>query len=118
MHWGHTVVSKSGPVEVTRQEQNTQAGVETPAQPELPFCAEHVWPWWWELNARRAPGFESIVPISYSEICHWMIATGRTLLPHETRWLVAMDDAWLDEIAKERKARQERDKEKSERQRK
>lgn len=115
MHWGHKIADRGGPVEVTRHEYNTQAGVETPAQPEVPFCALHVWGYWWELNARRPPGFESIAPFSFTEIHFWQAATGRSLDTAEITWLIAMDDAWLDEIAKERKARNEREKEEAER---
>lgn len=112
MHWGHTVASREGPQPVTRLEYNTQAGVESPAEPIVPFCAEHVWSYWWELNRRRPPGFESISPFSYTEICHWMVLTGRELPPYEVRWLVDMDDAYLDEISKERSAKREREQEK------
>ncbi|MGH8033828.1 MAG: phage tail assembly chaperone [Lysobacterales bacterium] len=108
------MASRTGPVEVTRLEYNTQAGVESPAQPELPACAEHVWFWWWELNDRRAPGFESLAPLTYAEIHHWILLTGKLLGPEEIRWLIAMDDAWLSTISEERAARQERDKEAAE----
>lgn len=90
-------------------------GVEVPPQPEIPVCADHVWHWWWELNARRAPGFDNLAPISYAEIHSWILLTGRYVRPEEITWLVQMDNAWLGAIADERKARQERDKEESER---
>jgi hypothetical protein len=73
-------------------------------------CAGRVWDWWWQLNTRRPPGFESLAPISYSEICSWLLLTGIQAAPEEIRWLIAMDNAWLSAIAKERKAKQERDK--------
>ena len=115
MQWGHTVASRQGPQEVTRLEYNQQAGAETPEQPEVPLCAEHVWQWWWELNARRAPGFDNLAPLSYSEICAWLALTCKLVTPEEIGWLIAMDNAWLTAISEERKAKHERDKEESER---
>ncbi len=116
LKWGHKVNSPHGRahglVEVTRQEYNQQAGVESPEEPEIPFCAEHVWKWWWELNARRPPGLDNLAPISYGEIESWISLTGKMVTHEEIRWLMQMDDAWLSAIAEERKARQERDKEK------
>ena len=101
-------------MEVTRLEYNEQAGVESPPQPEIPECAEHVWNWWWQLNARRQPGFDSLAPFSYAEIHSWILLTCRYVAPEEIAWLIQMDDAWLATIAEERKARSEREKERSE----
>lgn len=74
------------------------------------MCAVHVWDWWWELNARRSPGFESLAPISYSEISCWILLTGLHVSPEEIRWLVMMDNSWLVAIAGERKDKHDRDK--------
>lgn len=115
MHWGHKVASREGPVEVTRLQYNEQAGADTPDQPDVPACAEHVYDWWWELNARRAPGFDYSVPLSYAEIGHWRELTGKLIDDVEIRWLVTMDDAWLEQIAVERKARQDKEDEERER---
>lgn len=79
----------------------------------VPLCAEHVWDWWWELNARRGPGFDSLAPLTYTEVAHWKRETGRQIIctSVEVRWLMMMDDRWLKTIADERKDRQEREKE-------
>jgi hypothetical protein len=114
LEWGHKVASREGPVEVTRKVYNEQAGVETPRQPSIPECAAHVWGWWFELNARRGPGFDSLAPISYSEIKNWILLTGKLVTYEEIAWLVAMDNAWLLAIAEERRARSEREKEEAE----
>lgn len=115
LKWGHTVASRNGPVEVTRKEYNQQAGAETPEQPTVPQCAQHVWEWWWQLNARRPPGFDSLVPLSYTELLAWLQLTGRYVAPEEIEWLIQMDNAWLVAIAQERKYKAEREKEKAER---
>jgi len=83
--------------------------VETPEQPDVPVCAQHVWDWWWELNARRPPGFDNLEPISYTEICSWLFVTRRHVAPEELDWLVRMDNAWLVAIAEERRLKQERE---------
>lgn len=114
INWGHKVASRGGPVEVTRQEYNEQAGAETPPQPEIPVCGEHVWQWWWELNARRPPGFENLAPFSYTEIYNWILLTGLSVSYRDIRWLVAMDNAWLEAIANEKEDRRRREKEEAE----
>ena len=77
------------------------------------MCARHVWDWWWELNARRIPGFDNLVPLTYSEIYCWLLLTGKHVAPEEIGWLVGMDNAWLITISEERKAKYERDKDKT-----
>lgn len=86
-----------------------------PEQPTVPACAQHVWVWWWDLNTRRPPGFESLAPLSYSEIRSWLLLTGKHVAPEEIDWLIGMDNAWLLVISEERSARRERDKEEAER---
>jgi len=81
----------------------------------VPPCGEHVWKWWWELNSRRPPGFESLAPLSFTEIRSWVELFGKLVTPEEIGWLVQMDNAWLRAISEERKAKRERDKEEAER---
>ena len=89
--------------------------METPPQPEIPISAEHVWHWWWELNARRQPGFETLAPITYSEIHSWILLTAKMISSEEIDWLIEMDNAWLSAISQERKDRSDREKEDAER---
>ena len=113
--WGHKVsVGRNEQKEVTRAEYNEVAGAETPEQPAIPFCANHVWQWWWELNTRRQPGFDNLAPISYSEIGHWLLLTGKQVTPEEISWLIQMDNTWISAIATERNDKAEREKERSE----
>jgi hypothetical protein len=83
--------------------------------PEIPDCAQHVWEWWWELNTRRPPGFDSLAPLSYGEIQAWLFLSGRFVAPEEVKWLIDMDNAWLTAVATEREARREREREEAER---
>jgi hypothetical protein len=70
----------------------------------------HVWDWFWQLNARRCPGFDSMAPISYSDIYHWVTLTRTQITPDEIRMLIQLDDAYLQAISTERKEQRERDK--------
>lgn len=114
MHWGYTAATREGPVEVTLSEQMLAFGLEPPECPELPELGLAAWSAFWELNARRPPGFDSLSPFSYTEIHHWLNIMGRQLLREEIQWLIDMDDAWLAAIREERDAAQERKKEESE----
>jgi hypothetical protein len=110
MKWGHKVISKEGQIEVTRAEYNEAFGVESPEPPALPDAVIHVWEWWWQLNARRSSGFESLPPLSYSEIHHWSTLTRTQILPIEISIIVKLDDAYLRAIATERSEQRDREK--------
>lgn len=110
MHWGHKVTGKDGDVEVTRAEFNIAFGAEnkTPDVPEVPDIVEHVWTWWWQLNSRRAPGFDAMAPITYSEIYHWSTLTRTQITPNEINMLIQMDDAYIQAVNVERKEQRDR----------
>ena len=97
-------------MEVTRLDYNLQAGVESPDQPAIPLTGEHVWHYWWELNSRRQPGFDTLAPLTYMEIESWMRLTGKQLDPVEIRWLTQMDDSWLATISQEQADKRDREK--------
>lgn len=67
------------------------------------------------MNGRRPPGFDSLAPLSYSEIYHSILLTGRSATYRDIRWLIQMDNAWLEQIARERTDRREREREQAER---
>ena len=75
------------------------------------MCAQDVWDWWWELNARRIPGVDNLAPITYTEITQLLLLTRRIVAPEEINWLIQMDNAWLTAISEERRAKHDRDKE-------
>jgi len=112
MHWGHKVIGKDGQIEATRAEYNEAFGAEekTPEAPDIPDAAMHVWEWFWRLNARRPPGFDSMAPLTYSEIYHWSALTRTQITPDEINMIVQMDDAYLQAISAERKEQRDRDK--------
>jgi len=110
MHWGHKVSGKGGQVDATRVEYNAAFGVESPDPPPIPDAVTHVWEWWWKLNARRVPGFDSMSPLTYSEIYHWSVLTRTKIATQEINMLIMMDDAYLQAVNAERKEQRERDK--------
>jgi hypothetical protein len=107
MKWGHKVADKDGPREVTRAEFNEAFGAYTPEEPFVPL--EHVWNWFWLLNARRQPGFESPSPITYEQVHSWSVLTRTIITPSEVELLMAMDDVFLEQVSIERKGKRERD---------
>jgi len=63
------------------------------------------------LNARRPPGFDSVNPLSWTEISGWAMLTGTQITPEEVTLIVRMDDEFLAVVTEERKAQREREKE-------
>lgn len=59
--------------------------------PEIPRGGEHLWAWFWELDAGRTAGFGGLEPLSYPDILAWSQLTGVRLLPIETAILKALD---------------------------
>jgi hypothetical protein len=110
MHWGHKISGKGTEVEVTRAEYNASFGVDVPYCPDIPDAVSHVWGWWWKLNARRRPGYDSMSPISYFQIYSWSVLTRTQVSPAEVDILTMMDDAYLRAVADERKEQRDRDK--------
>ena len=110
MIWGHKVYNKSGRVEVNRAEYNTAFGVESPDSPTIPDAVIHIWGWWWHLNSRRPPGYDSIPPLTYSEIQHWSALTRTQVTPTEIGIIMRVDDAYLQAVRTERKEQRDRDK--------
>jgi len=111
MHWGHKVIGQHGPVDVNREDYNAQFGVESPEPPVIPDAVLHVWEWWQHLDSRRAPGYETQAPISYTELHHWMALTGTKVTRSEIEMIVMMDDGYLRAVSSERKDQRDRMKE-------
>jgi len=110
MKWGHKVLSKEGQIEVTRAEYNEAFGVESPDPPAIPDAVIHVWEWWWQLSARRSSGYDSISPLSYSEIYYWSALTRTQISPIEIDIIVKLDDAYIRAVATERREQRDREK--------
>jgi hypothetical protein len=62
------------------------------AQP-LPLAGEHIWKWFWELDAGREETMNGLARISHSQIAAWCSITGNIVRDHELQILLAMDRA-------------------------
>ncbi len=63
------------------------------AGPELPAEAAHLWGWFAELHACRAPGR----PLGHAEIAAWARLTGERPEPWELAGLRLLDRTWMTE---------------------
>lgn len=99
---------------MTRAEYNAAFHMETPPKPDLPMEAIDAWNWWNELNSRRPPGFDSIAPISYTELIHWIVLSGNHVSREEISWILDMDNAWIAAVSRERREQRERNEEERE----
>lgn len=73
-------------------------GVPLDDEPELPYGSGYLLEWFYQLNARRPPGFDSPAAIPYSEIEAWARLTDSNPRPHEVDALTAMDSAFLEAV--------------------
>lgn len=73
---------------------------------EVPEAGDHLWAWFWRLNARRQHADGSPQPISHSEIKAWRENTGFVLCPEEVDVLTEMDSAFIAESVSELRGRQ------------
>lgn len=107
MKWGHKVSSNNETLEVTRAEYNAAFGVEVPEEPEIPL--DHVWIWFWTLNRRRQSGGDGLNPLTYQEVYSWSALTRTIVTPSEVELLMEMDNAFIEQVSIERKAKAERE---------
>lgn len=63
-------------------------------EPEVPFCAEHLWVTFNQLSNSRTVGL-GVNPITYSDIQAYCSLTKTTLKPYEVGLLIEMDHAFL-----------------------
>ena len=72
----------------------------------IPFEAEHLWNWFWQLsNARGSSGFGGASPLCFTEIRAWIEVTGLTVRPWEIDAIRAMDGAYMQAQAEMSKAK-------------
>ena len=119
MKWGHKIGadnSPNGTMEVNRADYNAQLGPmdPTPEKPIVPEVGAHALRVFWELDSLRAPGFESLAPITPRDVLAWCEVTGGRLLTEEVRWIFRIDDEWRKTVAEERHGKMEREKERAE----
>ena len=69
-------------------------------EPELPFYLQHIWDWFWELNARRTSGGYSQNPITWSDFGYWNSLKQYNVQPIEIEILEILDRLYLKYIHK------------------
>lgn len=72
-------------------------------QPEIPEGWEHVWQWFWELSGGRGHNGFGPLPLSWADMAAWSRICGIELQPWQAAIFRAMDAAWLNEAAKQKK---------------
>ena len=76
-----------------------------PDQPEVPPVVEHLVELFWKIGRKRKSGPE---PIAWADIDAWLRLTDSDLTPDEVEAIMAMDDTYIAEVHKARRAYQER----------
>lgn len=104
IHWCRPIL----PNGETRIEEAERFNADVPDEPELSYDVQHVIEWFWRLNRRRQQGWNGPLPISYREIRAWIDCTAQRVAVEEIEWLMAMDDAFLDQLAIERSLEEKR----------
>ncbi len=86
----------------TRRQYNAKFGQAEKNQPVIiPPQTRHVWNWFWQLSNRRNSGPEAL---SYAEVQAWAQMMHIPIRPDEVAMLVAMDDAYVQEVRREQRA--------------
>ena len=61
----------------------------------MPFCVEHLWQWFLELNQGRGTGGFGPSRLTYIDIDAWSRLTRTIIRPGEVRAILAVDNEWL-----------------------
>lgn len=72
--------------------------IDVPDDPELEQGSEYILQWFWELNAKRQPGFSGLCPLTFADIRAWQQLTGKITRPDEIEALMLMDSAYTNAI--------------------
>lgn len=76
------------------------AMAELEGEPELPFYLQHVWDWFWELNARRTSGGLSANPITWADFGFWNLLKDKRVRPIEIEIIEMIDRLYLKHMHK------------------
>lgn len=94
---------------ISRLDKAERFGAECsiPEEPDVPDLGGHILAWFWMLNGRRSAGFDSPNPLSFQEIYAWIALTNTPILYEEIEALLAMDMAYLTQMAENRQAQRQ-----------
>jgi|SRR6056297_598793 len=68
-------------------------------EPERPYCLDHVWHWFWELNSGR----KKSEPLSYSEIKAWDGLKNAQIRSEEVDVIKHLDSMYLNYLTKKQR---------------
>ena len=78
------------------------------AEPEIPFCLQHIWQWFWELHQTRAQGMDGPMPITFEEIQSWNFLKGIGITDLETDILKRFDSVYIQYVDKKNKEKRKK----------
>lgn len=82
------------------QSAEEQTGKRLIDEPEPPLAGQHLWDWFWQLDAARGGGMSGPLPLTFPDIQAWAKLLRLDVEPWEVVALRAMDNARLDETDK------------------
>jgi len=98
---------KDGTTRRAHLKQLEKTSGETPQalldEPEMPYPAQHIWHWWWELHEARSSGGMGPGPITYRDIQAWAALTNQEPTPQEVKALRMMDRVYMGWVGEKRK---------------
>jgi hypothetical protein len=65
------------------------------------MAGEHIWNWFWQLDAGREETLSGLARISHRQIESWRALTGNVVRDHEMQIILAMDRARSEASAPE-----------------
>lgn len=80
------------------------------AEPEVPYCLQHTWGWFWELHQARGAGFNGPLPLSFTEIQAWVNVKDVKIRSFEVEVIKEMDTKFMEYVAKKQKEEESKQK--------
>lgn len=78
------------------------AKLELDSEPNVPYCVEHIWNWFWELNGRRY----DYAPLTYTEIKSWIEVKGIYVHRYEIEVIIYLDKYYLNKVIDKKNKKQ------------
>ncbi len=69
-------------------------------QPLIPYCFQHIWKWFLDLNSKRDSGFEGPKSISYTEVYAWNKLKQIDIQDFELDILFLIDNVFMENTRK------------------
>jgi hypothetical protein len=73
--------------------------IELDEGPEIPYCIEHVWEWFWQIHKGRTNNMSGPNPLTWTDLLAWTVVTGIQVRPIEFEIIKEMDSAYLKYVS-------------------